>query len=278
MQSLITIFKYVAVGLSIYLILKNLPNINLLPRDIIILTALVIVVFVLFDQIIGKNLSPSEKKDMCKRVCKLEGMEDVAQVPPPVTTEVTNTTPEVAEETTPQVEPEVTPEATAPTTVEETVKEEVAVEEEQKAPTTQESVVESETGEQVKEDIKTYDGRDVVMKTESKPIKGVDRCGSRGCDGVIVDEIPYTDYNHLPLADTYEPGNFEYGYSFLPPEKWYPTPPFPPLCVADKRCPVQPVYTTGTPIDVKEWNESRRITGPDNIKTSYIKEKLNSGR
>lgn len=262
MQSLITIFKYVAVGLSIYLILKNLPNINLLPRDIIILTALVIVVFVLFDQVIGKNLSPSEKKDICKRVCKLEGMENVS---PPVTNEAPSTTPEVAEvveETAPQVEPEVTPEAVV----------------EKEAPTTQESVVESETGEQVKEDVENYDGRDVVMKTESKPIKGVERCGSRGCNGVIVDEIPYTDYNHLPLADTYEPGNFEYGYSFLPPEKWYPTPPFPPLCVADKRCPVQPVYTTGTPIDVKEWNESRRITGPDNIKTSYIKEKLNSGR
>ena len=39
-----------------------------------------------------------------------------------------------------------------------------------------------------------------------------------------------------------------------------------------------PSYTTGTPLDVKEWNEARRVTPPDNIKTKYIKEKLNSGR
>lgn len=102
--------------------------------------------------------------------------------------------------------------------------------------------------------------------------------GSRDKDDVINSDMPYTDYHHLPMAEDYKPDDFEYGDSFLPPEKWYPTPPFPPMCVSEKRCPVCPVYTTGAPVDVKEWNSSRRVTPPDRINTDYIKEKLNAGR
>lgn len=102
--------------------------------------------------------------------------------------------------------------------------------------------------------------------------------GSREDDDVALNDLPYTDYHHIPLGDSYKPSEFEYGYSFLPPEKWYPTPPFPPVCVSEKRCPVCPVFTTGTPIDVKEWNSSRKITQPAGINTKYIKDTLNAGR
>lgn len=102
--------------------------------------------------------------------------------------------------------------------------------------------------------------------------------GSREDDDVALSDLPYTDYHHIPLGDTYKPSEFEYGYSFLPPEKWYPTPPFPPVCVSEKRCPVCPVFTTGTPIDVKEWNTSRKVTQPAGINTKYIKDTLNAGR
>ena len=128
------------------------------------------------------------------------------------------------------------------------------------------------------DDIVKNNGSKLIMKTYPKEVQGVERVGKREDNGVIMDEVEYTDYHHLPIGDNYDVGSFEYGYSFLPPEKWYPQPPFPPMCVTDKRCPVLPTYTTGTPLDVKEWNEARRITPPDNIKTKYIKEKLNSGR
>ena len=81
----------------------------------------------------------------------------------------------------------------------------------------------------------------------------------------------------LPMTAT-NTGDFEYGYSFLPPSQWYPQPINPPICVTNQRSVVLPIYTTGTPIDVKEWHESRRITPPDNINVNYINEKLNSGR
>jgi hypothetical protein len=101
--------------------------------------------------------------------------------------------------------------------------------------------------------------------------------GSREKDDVITSDMPYTDYHHLPLPDDYKSSKFEYGYSFLPPEKWYPTPPFPPVCVSEKRCPVCPAYTIGTPVDVKEWYSAGKILPPDGINVDFIK-KLNAGR
>lgn len=100
----------------------------------------------------------------------------------------------------------------------------------------------------------------------------------RGLQGELDDELPYSDYNHLPVASGYKSHDYEYGYSFMPPEKWYPQPPRPPVCVTEKRCPVCPTYTNGAPIDVKEFHSSRRVTPPDMINTEYIGDKLNAGR
>lgn len=110
--------------------------------------------------------------------------------------------------------------------------------------------------------------------------RGIEHEGMREQEDVMTDESEFDnqDYNHLPMGENINTGNFEYGYSFLPPEKWYPTPAVPPICVAEKKCPVCPIFTSGTPVDVKEWNSSRRITQPDVINTKYIKKKLNSGR
>lgn len=101
--------------------------------------------------------------------------------------------------------------------------------------------------------------------------------GTRQNDGVMENEMQYSyiDFNTMPFTNT---GTFESGYSFLPPEKWYPTPQNPPVCVTEKQCPVCPVYTEGTNIDLKDWNDSRRVSPPDTINTKYIEEKLNSGR
>ena len=102
--------------------------------------------------------------------------------------------------------------------------------------------------------------------------------GSRSVDGVMNDEseFNYIDFNSLPVGST--DGTFESGYSFLPPANWFPVPPHPPVCVAEKKCPVCPVYTEGTNIDLKDWNECRRISQPDEINVNYIEKKLNSGR
>lgn len=101
--------------------------------------------------------------------------------------------------------------------------------------------------------------------------------GSREKDGVIENEEKYNVVSYHTVPQILNSGSFEYGYSFLPPEKWFPTPPFPPVCVTEKQCPVCP-YTEGTNIELKEWNSARRITPPDEINVKYIEDKLNSGR
>lgn len=101
---------------------------------------------------------------------------------------------------------------------------------------------------------------------------------SRVTDGVMGSEMPYnyTDYNTLPVATTWD--TWEQGSSFLPPAQWFPVPPHPPVCVQEKVCPVCPIFTNGTNVELKEWNSSRRVMPPDDINIKYVQEKLNSGR
>ncbi len=115
----------------------------------------------------------------------------------------------------------------------------------------------------------TYVYKTNTQKYETAP--------TRATAGVMPSETQYTDYNILPVTPE-DSKLYEYGYSFLPPEKWFPVPPHPPVCVSEKRCPVCPVTTTGTPVDMKEWNDSRRITPGDVINIDYARDKLNSGR
>jgi len=88
-------------------------------------------------------------------------------------------------------------------------------------------------------------------------------------------DMKYTDYNHLPVASGYKSTDYEYGYSFLPPEKWFPEnqPVHPPKCVQGCRNIVAPVMTSGAPLDMKEWYDSTRITPPQKINIQYIQEK-----
>jgi hypothetical protein len=127
------------------------------------------------------------------------------------------------------------------------------------------------TGEKTLEPVSGYYGK--VIKEANR-----DMHTSRMEDGVMVDELKFTDYNHLPLASGYKNKDYEYGYSFLPPKDWYPQPPRPPVCVTEKRCPVCPSMSSNGVADMKEWDASRRITPPDLIDTEYVSQKLNAGR
>ena len=106
----------------------------------------------------------------------------------------------------------------------------------------------------------------------------------RSESGVLTNELKYDkEYNFydlsiLPITTNKPDELFEYGYSYLPPKDWYPVPPRPPICVTNSRSTVCPALTTGLGVELKEWNESRRVTGPDSINTEYVKDKLNSGR
>ena len=101
---------------------------------------------------------------------------------------------------------------------------------------------------------------------------------NRRIEGDLDDELPYGDYNSLPIAAGYKSHEYEYGYSFLPPEKWTNLWVRPPVCVTERRSPIMPLYSGNTTMDLKEFHSARRITPPDMINTDYVAEKLNAGR
>jgi hypothetical protein len=86
-------------------------------------------------------------------------------------------------------------------------------------------------------------------------------------DGIVpsVTENNYTDLNNFPMGSNVNSGSFEYGYSFLPPEKWYPVPPHPPVCISETKCPVCPTYTPSEYANLKEWDASRKVTPPSGV-------------
>jgi hypothetical protein len=73
-------------------------------------------------------------------------------------------------------------------------------------------------------------------------------------DELLKINYSFDDYNHVPMGDGINTGNFEYGFSYLPPDKWYPQPAFPPICVTNRNSYVLPSNTTGVPLNVKEWH------------------------
>jgi len=64
----------------------------------------------------------------------------------------------------------------------------------------------------------------------------------------------------------------EYGDWFIPPEEWYPPCVKPPVCVTNNGCPVQPVYTSNGYADLREFDNSRRVT-QENISIPFVRER-----
>lgn len=123
---------------------------------------------------------------------------------------------------------------------------------------------------------KGYDTAYQEPGAKSEKRKGLDV--HKRIEGDLDNELNYSDYNHLPVAEGYKSHDYEYGYSFIPPERWYPENPRAPICVTSKRENVCPMFTQGAPADVKEFFAASRITPPDQINVDYVKDKLNSGR
>lgn len=70
---------------------------------------------------------------------------------------------------------------------------------------------------------------------------------------------------------------WDHGFTYLSTDKWAPSKmQTPPVCKTEKQCPICPITTSGYPIGLMEFDNSRKVLGPDNININYIKEKLNS--
>lgn len=87
----------------------------------------------------------------------------------------------------------------------------------------------------------------------------------------------YPEEMHRPLGeyDKTFTNKFDHGFSYLSTDKWRIPVRRPPVCIQEKKCPVCPVQTPGYPLDVKQWNESRRIHQNDILNLEYIRDQLN---
>jgi hypothetical protein len=128
------------------------------------------------------------------------------------------------------------------------------------------------------QDVKKISSDEGMVAFTYEPKYRYEHSGTRAQSGVIANEMSYTDYNSLPVGANVNSQNSDFSYSFLPPDKWYPIPPHPPVCITEQKCPVCPVSSNSTIVDLKEWDDSRRITPGDVVNTNYVTEKLNSGR
>jgi hypothetical protein len=91
-------------------------------------------------------------------------------------------------------------------------------------------------------------------------------------------ELKYGYYNYLGPINK---GMINKDYTFISPENWYPIPPFPQVCVTNKRCTTCPIQISDGKdymsfASVEDFDKARRFTGNMNINTDYIKEVLNN--
>lgn len=146
------------------------------------------------------------------------------------------------------------------------------------------------TENQIRQILRSYNKSDMI-ELDSKSfgsISNESELGSRHSDKLqnLTDaygesEMKFSQLDpnmHKPLGEYTNDFNnsFEYGYAYLNTSKWSVPMYRPPVCKTDDNCKVCASATSGYPVDVKEWNNSRKIMPPDNINTEYIN-KLNKG-
>lgn len=91
-------------------------------------------------------------------------------------------------------------------------------------------------------------------------------------------ELKYTNQlNNDQLKPMADKINNEWDNSdYILATGWKPSQNNPPVCKTDKICPVCPLTTSGYPVSVMNFDESRKVMNPDNINIQFIKEKLNN--
>lgn len=285
-ETICKFLKYIVCGASIFLALKYVIKNNMTVTDIGLISVIAMLVFAVIENGYSlvtkkenetKSLSDDKK---CKAFCSMkENMGNISMGNANVPKNIIETTENISQEE-PKAEKKVIKEAESSLNEDSEGKKKSDYDKFQQRFA---EIIEERTEQNPDYINKTgwidrnEDGSYEVNVRRRSP--DITQVGSRANGGVMQDsdqKYNITSYHIIP--PNVNKGSFEYGYSFLPPEKWYPTPPYPPVCVAEKQCPVCPINTTGANVELKEWNSARRITPPDEINVRYVEEKLNAGR
>ena len=240
--------------LGIYYLLTVIPKNKLEDRDVLIITLVIFVAYLLFDNLLLDNSCKKEQLDpsVSSNTPQLPLPPLPQPMPMPMPMQMPSPSP-----------PEEMPQ---PMTVEPTNLPKV------------EECTSCKVDLKDNTDVKKIETDQGYQAHSYNAVRKYPSVGSRMEDGVLPTEMPYTDYNSLPIGADIDTKVDDFSYTFLPPDKWYPVPPHPPVCIAEKQCPVCPVTTTGSTSNLKEWSEASRVTPGDQVNTKYLNEKLNSGR
>ncbi len=246
MNKLHHLLRYLAVALAIYIVLKLIVVMSAALKDhvetldLIIITVILISIFMLFDHV----FSYGEHFNMRDITDNIDAQKALAQAKA-----IANSNP-VVEANAPQIQ-------------------------------------------QMMDQINKMKQQVQQMSSESYPLPDksaiqdrytkdpqTESAGSRA-DGVIDSHVRY-DTNYMPV-DQFEGIDMNYypGWQVIPPEMWGPLSRRPPVCIeSPKVCPPCSTMTQSDPgaMNLLEWTDNLRATGPDNINTTFVKEVLNSGR
>lgn len=267
--------RYIILGIIICLIVQMSSNNKLDLRSLLLTSIAIVLAFVLMEAVIDLFSNNDDLNKKCESVCAVQkehfdmttNIVDESAVDAEEAVPVQNEENDVKEEKTPvqDVEEPVNQEKLKPRTV---------IFSEEKVNNTLSNEQQKFTYAEMVNSVN--DGNKLNVNETDMPYSTDDGQNYNGLNNGI-NYAKYQDYNHIPVPKDYTSSYEDYGYSFLPPEKWYPQPPNPPICVTDKVCPVCPVFTTGTNIELKQWDNSQEILQPDHINVKYIQDKLNKG-
>ena len=281
MDQLLTnkLYKYLVQGGIIYLLFKYVPNEPMNNNDILILTTIIIMLYAIIENFIEMHSGKSAIGATCNSYCSnkehFEGNqindalsqmgnsvssgsnEDLSFISDALSEVTVTSQPAQKVQQMQPVQPQVQPVQQPQVQPVQNIKQEHMTNQQNAQ---QEHMTNQQNAQQEHDNKKTVSKKGGYIRNQD---------GSYTLVGNTLSETPFAynfnDYNSLPMSEEANK-SFEYGYSFLPPANWYPTPPVPPVCIpTGPTCPVCPIYTEGTNIDLKEWKSSLSVTAPENI-------------
>lgn len=135
----------------------------------------------------------------------------------------------------------------------------------------------TDTKQDTKQDTK-IDTMNLKVETTSEPAENNIQ-NDRSENDMSYSQIGYDRYDPMGQLNNPNRRKFrdpkyrgEYGDWYIPPEEWYPPCVKPPVCVTNNGCPVQPVYTSGNYADLREFDNTRKVT-QENISIPFVKMK-----
>jgi|SaaInlStandDraft_4_1057021.scaffolds.fasta_scaffold01517_5 hypothetical protein len=283
------LLRYLSQGIVIFLLFKYVPNKPMTDKDILLITSMIILAYAVFDNVYTLyNKTPKLTQTQCNTQCSSkEHMASIPNLNKDMANDIKNNAMNELNDWENKISNDIASQVVSNMSDSQIISDDQISQDMNLDSSDYNESDESDgsdgsdgsddkTTENEKYDElnKKYNELLAQSKVASNKKANKKKSNKTATDENSTTHTPYnqTDYNLLPMdGDNY----FDPGSSFLPPAQWYPTPPRPPVCVTEKKCPVCPIYTEGTNVDLKHWDQSTKISPPANIDTTYINNNLN---